>query len=275
MCIRDRFLIIMKEDFMTVKGRFDRETVKKRNFLRETVPFLDKVNSTHILEGFIYAVKEQTVTKGFQLTVQGHEGDKIYFLEEGICSVEKTVVVRPPENRHEIQEEQQLRKILLTKRQAKKIVFSVCKLEYGAIIGEEVLFDESSKYAYTITVISNEAKLFHVTKKNLEIFFPAGTLQGLRETMEKKEEYRRSLLSALIEKKVDEFVHQFQLKSKLEHLNKLLNFANPTEQMGEVELSRSMSSLMTTNRTMNAVDRSLVSKPSSNPLTRRPSEILE
>ena len=83
--------MILREDFNTILGKFDKESKKKSEFIHRTVPFFDRINSSSILEGLIYGFKEELCTKGTEITSEGKQGDKVFWIAEGVCRVQKTI----------------------------------------------------------------------------------------------------------------------------------------------------------------------------------------
>ena len=138
------FIILMKKDFMSVFNRFNKANNQKLAFLLATVPNLNKVNSRLILEDYMYSVQIADSIKGSKLTEQGKTGERVYFIANGHCILEKEVDIPNPEPH----------KNILAKR---KTTVQVARLGPGAMIGEEILFGpkKDKRYRYTTTVILN------------------------------------------------------------------------------------------------------------------------
>lgn len=55
-------LVLSRDDFLSISGRFDKEKNQKNSFLLKFVPFLDKINATTIIENLLSMFKDQTVS---------------------------------------------------------------------------------------------------------------------------------------------------------------------------------------------------------------------
>ena len=137
------FIVIMKKDFLAVYNRFSRANNQKLGFLLATVPHLDKVNSQHILEDYMYSIHIADAVKGSKLTEQGKQGERVYFIANGQCILEREVEIPNPSPE----------KNLLSKQKTK---VQVARIEPNTVFGEELLFGlkKDRKYRYTATVPS-------------------------------------------------------------------------------------------------------------------------
>lgn len=135
------FIIIYKKDFMTIINRFNKSNEHKLEFLLMTIPNLDKVNSRLILEDYMYSLHIADATKGQKITEQGKPGDRIYFIANGHCIIEKEVD-NPNPNPD---------KNMLIKQ---KRMVQIARMGPNTIIGDELLFGnkKEKKYRYTAIV---------------------------------------------------------------------------------------------------------------------------
>ena len=136
------FIIVMKKDFLAVFNRFSKANNQKLGFLLSTVPNLNKISSKLILEDYMYSVQIADANKGTVLTEQGKTGERIYFIANGFCTLEREVEcpnIDPEKN-------------ILAKR---KLMVQVARLGPNMLIGEELLFGskKEKKYRYTAKVV--------------------------------------------------------------------------------------------------------------------------
>ena len=136
------FIIIHKKDFATIFNRFNKYNQLKLEFLLNTVPNLDKVNSRLILEDYMYSLHVSDSSKGHKLTVQGKGGEKVFFISSGYCVVKKEVKIPSAKSED----------TLMIK---KKTTVQISRIGPNTIIGDELLFGsrkEKKKYNYTTIV---------------------------------------------------------------------------------------------------------------------------
>lgn len=128
-------LIIKKKNFLEITQKFNFEKERKRNFLMGVLPFLKSIRSISNLENLLYCFKEENIPLGFLVTEEDNidSDEKIYFLIEGRCKVERKFI--------EIHENQ----TLMNQHQITEVVA-------GSIIGEEILFEEEPIHKYRVTV---------------------------------------------------------------------------------------------------------------------------
>ena len=109
------------------------------------------------------------------ITEQYMNPDKVYFLMRGKCKIEK--------NLHYNDEGVSQNKTI-----------HICDVDYKGIFGEEILFEtDTEKYHYTVTVVSEEALFFTVTKSAILGNFPKEIKAYLYETFLLKRNMRREI----------------------------------------------------------------------------------
>src|SRR5690606_3043014 len=115
----------------SIVGKYHKENRFKLQFLQQNIPFMDRINSTHILEDLLYLFNAEFFKRGNKVVEEEKPGTKIYLLVNGECTVEK--------------------RVLNEKTDLSKTLF-IAKISPPAMIGEELLFERKGKtrtYKYT------------------------------------------------------------------------------------------------------------------------------
>ena len=198
------FIIVQKTDFLSIVNRFNKTNRTKVEFILANIPNLDKVNSRHILEDYMYSVHIAESLKGHKITEQGAEGQRLYLLSKGFCILQKEVEVPNPEPE----------KYMLVKP---KTVVQVARVGPGTMIGEELLFGgkKNGRYHYTAIVIyfsfvfflkefkvdSENAFIYYMKASEVQLKFPRDTILGLKANFEQKEAFHKQRIDFVLEKR--------------------------------------------------------------------------
>lgn len=132
-----QFIILMKEDYLSIVGRYNKEHRLKLEFIKQNIPYIDRINSNHILEDLLYMFSVEIFKRGSKIVEEDKPGKRVYLLASGECMVEKNVLNEKTDN-------------------SKKLFLA--KISPPALIGDEVLFEGKGKrksYKYTVKVIIN------------------------------------------------------------------------------------------------------------------------
>jgi CRP-like cAMP-binding protein len=84
-------LILMREDFLAMMGRFNIDNIRKRDFLVHTIPGLDEIYTVDILDEYMYNIREEKYYRHEFILKENEKNDKLYFLFEGACSLSHMV----------------------------------------------------------------------------------------------------------------------------------------------------------------------------------------
>ena len=182
------FIIIKKIEFDRIIQRFSKQNEMKFEFLSKVLPFLRSIRSVSTSENLVYSFKEETI--GLNMTVieenQYDPLEKVYFLSEGSCRVEKQFS-------------------FLINGISHTTSCNICDLVEGSLIGEEIIFQDFGKnnsnseenvqnlYNYTVIVISEFAKFFVINKPNFQVKFPKEIKTFLWEKFLLKERSRKEI----------------------------------------------------------------------------------
>ena len=199
------FIIVEKKDFLSIVGRFNKTNRRKIEFLMETMPHLDKVNSRLILEDYMYSVHITKTQKGTKLTEQGKPGQRLFLISQGFCNLLKEV-----DNPHSVVKSEE---DVLVKQ---KTLVQVARVGPGTVIGEELLFGDKKerKYLYT-TIVSfllhqaniiyikqvdtMDALIYYMKATDLQLKFPRDTIQGLKQNFEQKQEFHKQRIDFVLD----------------------------------------------------------------------------
>jgi hypothetical protein len=110
--------------------------------------------------------KKVSCTMGQHLTKQGNQGDKVYIILTGQCSlIKKLKMTKSVEAKTQIYES-----------------FEICKISNNAFIGEEILLDKDVDiYEYDVIVSSLDFKCFMIERKQFFNNFPEDSMNHISE----------------------------------------------------------------------------------------------
>ena len=132
------FIILSKKDYIDIITKFDKRSQEKMKFMKTCIPHLNSITSSEIWSNLFYLVREVDYSKGIILGAEGAPGKNIYFINDGYCDLEKTIIV----NRTKLHQ----------KIEPLKIKRKLATFGSGSCLGEEILIGEDPKYEYNIVV---------------------------------------------------------------------------------------------------------------------------
>lgn len=192
-------MIIRKSELDRILQRFSVQNERKMRFLAEVLPFLKSIHSVSTLENLVYSFKEESIGLNMTVTEEGEydTNEKIYVLFEGVCRVQRKVSFLMNGLQHCLD-------------------CSLCDLVKGSFIGEEIIFKELARkdaetavkftYNYTVSVLSEKALFYVISKSNFLLKFPKEIRSFLWEQFKTKEKSRK----ALFVKNSQELIKNFQ-----------------------------------------------------------------
>ena len=130
-----QFITLSKKDFTMIAHRFQRGNKSKLEFLREAIPDIANISGRTILEDYLYSFKNLYLKKGAEVVTAGTPGDEIFVLVEGQCEVE-------------------MKEAGPAGSDGGKAI-TVARIDPGAMIGDELIFESTKEYKYTIRVIQS------------------------------------------------------------------------------------------------------------------------
>lgn len=129
------FIVLTKKDYINIVDRYNKENRFKLEFLKENLPYVNRISSASVLQDYIYIFHTEYFKRGNTVTEEGSKGDKVYILVQGQCKVERRLYLKDTAD-----SAQSNKNVLIT------------SISAPSIIGEEILFGNSNKYKYTVKV---------------------------------------------------------------------------------------------------------------------------
>ena len=133
------FIILLKRDYLHILTTFNKEKRDKLKFIIQKIPHMSELALSTIFDDYFYMFKTEYFLKNDILTKEGAAGIKIYFIADGFCAVNKVVEIETFKN---------------TQKLITSCNIAIGKFGPGTIAGEELIFEKSGKYKYTITVFA-------------------------------------------------------------------------------------------------------------------------
>ena len=132
------FIVITKEDYLNIIRKYDKRRQIKEEFMKQHIPNLSTINSPAIWDDIYYLIKDINYPRGSVIVNENEQGDKIFFIVEGCCEIEKNIVIKENDLRHEY-EPIKMKKVIAT-------------FDAGSCFGDEIIFENKNTYDYTIKV---------------------------------------------------------------------------------------------------------------------------
>ena len=132
------FIVIMKDDYLNIIRKYDKRRKTKEDFMKEHIPNLKNINSTVIWDDIYYLIKDINYPRGSIIVNENDQGDKIFFIVEGCCEIEKNIIITESDLRHEY-EPIKMKKVIAT-------------FDTGSCLGDEIVLENKNTYDYTIKV---------------------------------------------------------------------------------------------------------------------------
>ena len=210
-------LVLDVEDYEYLLTRFEKSNTQLLNFLLDYIPGLeDAINMKKIINPESY-FHEELYQLHHQITTEGKQGEHIYLLYEGVCQIVKTVKGQ--------EKDQGLKK---TYSSTDDVV--ICIIKPGVFVGEEILFNEESKYEYTVKAATNNVKLLAIRAQTFEECMPKMAYGSLEAIFENKKQKNLEIMNAKIE-----FA---RFKPKLPHiLSTMVKTEEDLDQMQDLQLN--------------------------------------
>ena len=170
-------LVITKDVFMSLKGRFDKKKNKILEFMIQSIPTLDQLVSKTILEKLYYLFKEQRFEYGYNVITEDTKGEHVYLLFDGECEIVKNIKVDKTMT-FQSSMTQISPLIGLGKTNSQQVMLYT--IPKGTFFGEEVLFHKTHKYQYTVKVSSPRATVFAIQRSKFFLRFPSSAILALK-----------------------------------------------------------------------------------------------
>lgn len=132
------FIVINKNDYINIINKYDRRRQIKTHFMKTKIPCVGIIRSPEIWEDIFYVIKDLDYPIGSVLVNEGDQGNRVFFIVNGYCELEKNIVVQGTKTHCEFD--------------PIKMKKTIAKLGPGSCLGEEILIGDENRYDYTIKV---------------------------------------------------------------------------------------------------------------------------
>jgi len=218
------FLTVSAELFAFIKARFERSNTLKLNFMLDFFPNLDQVTNKKMIEALIYLLEERTFNLNNSIITEGTKSKEFFILFEGHCDVYKEAIIeKPPSNPH----------IPLAKTKTKESV-KLCTLFPGVFFGDEILFNSTSQYEYTVKAASSKVVVLALDKVKFNVRFPQAVFDGLYNLYQKRKQQHMYLLNKILTQKMRQHPEYHSIPNNLNNKK----FKNPDHKIAKVLKSK-------------------------------------
>jgi len=191
-------LVLDRETFKHVQYEFERMKHLITEFLKVTMPCMEKVSALQVLESLMYVCDVRDFPYHKTLANEGQPAEDFFLVYEGRCELTKTIIYDNSECSKIPTSEV---KSLYGLKKTKKEEIVVSNVEKGSFIAEEICFPEKVVYHYTARVSSNRAKII-CFKKNMFLFRCPKVIQiGIQQIFSHKKDRFTKILLEKLEKK--------------------------------------------------------------------------
>ena len=130
-------IVLLKRDYLQIITTFNKERREKFKFISEQIPCMAENTSSKIFDDYFHLFKNQNYLKNDILTKEGTRGNKIYFIAEGFCVITKIIKTETSKS---------------SQKMISTLNLAIGKAGPGTIVGEELVFEKTENYKYTVTV---------------------------------------------------------------------------------------------------------------------------
>ena len=214
-------LVLDRETFKHVQYEFERMKHLITEFLKVTMPCMEKVQTLQVLEGLRYVSDVRDFPYHKTLAIEGQLAEEFFLVYEGQCELTKTIIYDNSEcSKIPTSEVKSLYGLKKTKKE--EIVIS--NVEKGSFIAEETCYNEKTVYHYTARVSSNRAKIICFKKNTFLFRCPKIIQESIQKIFaNKKERFTKILLEKLQKKGLNPNYEDLSGVKPVVTLNKTMN----------------------------------------------------
>jgi len=215
-------LVIMKEDFKTIKDLLYSRRQQFKEFILRAFPGLSIARSDRLIESILYLFEERTYEMNSCIVKEGQTDNNIYIISEGTCEISKDLLVDDSFKLNKLLQE---RKELLRMKFNSKLKVTLATAQEGFLFGEEPIFCRSKYMDFTVRVTSSKATVYCLRYAHFKMRFPDEAYQALKERYaEKLNKYLHIIKNLLLTRYVDLVPIDYNPladKSRMELINEL------------------------------------------------------
>lgn len=156
------FLVMNQRDFNFVSDNFDSKRKQRIKFMMDYIPDIENINAYEAVERILYVLQEKTYERGSLITNEGDAGEYIHIICDGTCDMLKNIKIEEAADKDNLGGLKRLAKGNCPQEHQ----ITVCKIQRGVFIGEELLYDHRNKYSFSVKVTSAFAKVYSIHRAN-------------------------------------------------------------------------------------------------------------
>ena len=191
-------LVLYKRDFHFINRNYDKKRLNLINFIVKFIPEVESGQSAKLFEDLGHLFKEKVYEKGSYLMHEGAKGHCFFMLYGGNCEIIKSLKIDETPN---LKEQTNPLEQLVRIRPVYSEELSICNVEKGAFLGEEIIFDSSHLYNFSVKVTSASAVVFSISKETFYYRFSHLTQNSVSEMYKLKMKKHANLIHYIIGKK--------------------------------------------------------------------------
>lgn len=191
-------LVLTRRDFKFLRENYDEKRKKLGGFLEEYVPQMSNVNTWQLLDELLCVIQEKTFERGTFIINEGEISDTFFAVFDGTCELIKNV---------RIDESTNLKDTLVSIKQLLRVApayseqLSICTVQKGTFLGDEVVFGPDRTYNFSVRVTSGFATVFMIEKTKFVQKFPLLVREEIAKLFHtKKKHYARAVRTSLSKK---------------------------------------------------------------------------
>ncbi len=192
------FLVITKRDFQYISENFDSKRAQTIKFITDFIPDLENIGTYEQMDRIIQTLQERTFERGSLITTEGEYGNQFFILCEGSCEIVKNIKI---DETSAAKDSLSILKKMVRVGHKHADQISICKLQKGVYLGEEILYSKSHCYNFSIRVDSATAKVFAISRDSFTIRYPPTTQYEVQKLFQVKRNKYITLLKDRIESK--------------------------------------------------------------------------
>ena len=166
--------ITISEDLLSfVRRRFEKTNTRKLNFMMDYFPGMENLRHRNLLGQLLPLLEDTKFDVNVNLTVQGNKSNYFYVIIDGFCDLYIKLLQDPKYNRLQQYGDQG--------DQNRQDGIVVCRISPGMFVGEEILFNSTGEYDFTVKAASPQVNVFAINKDSFTRVFPKAIQQSLQE----------------------------------------------------------------------------------------------
>ena len=166
--------ITITEDLLTfVRRRFEKANTRKLNFMLDYFPGMDNLRHRNLLDAMLTVLEDTKFDATANLTVQGNKSIYFYVIVDGFCDLYVKLPQDPKYNG--------IQKYPDQGDHNRQDGIVVCRICPGMFVGEEILFNSTGEYDFTVKAVSPQVTVLALNRYAFIREFPETIKQSLQD----------------------------------------------------------------------------------------------